>query len=139
MVLCAIADVRDETVARFAAARFRSTYRSLRPLLENRSGSEFVREEDTGDKATDQSRARRHTQQELDEDAKSFALGLIENWIEDPSNVRLLRIGLDLWPTREILEGLNSTSPILGEDRPTDSSEEGGFVLPVRNFPRWCD
>ena len=32
-----IPDVRDETVARFAAARFRTTYRSIRPLLEDAS------------------------------------------------------------------------------------------------------
>ena len=28
-------DVREETVARFAANRFRKTYRSIRPLLED--------------------------------------------------------------------------------------------------------
>jgi hypothetical protein len=35
-----IPDVRDATVARFAAARFRTTYRSLRPLLEDRGESQ---------------------------------------------------------------------------------------------------
>src|SRR5262249_33173100 len=32
--LSPVADVRDETVARFGAARFRTTFRSIRPLLE---------------------------------------------------------------------------------------------------------
>ena len=43
------------------------------------------------------------TRRELDEDARVFALGLIKRWIDDPSNVRLLRIGLDLWPDVELL------------------------------------
>ena len=41
---------------------------------------------------------------ELDEDARIFALGLIDAWISDPSNVRLLRIGLDLWPDYKLLK-----------------------------------
>ena len=43
---------------------------------------------------------------EIDKDAHEFALGLIERWVSDPSNVRLLRIGLDLWPDVEILKGV---------------------------------
>ncbi len=35
--------------------------------------------------------------------AANRLLGLIQRWIEDPSNVRLLRIGLDLWPDVAIL------------------------------------
>jgi hypothetical protein len=103
-----IPDVRDETVARFAAGRFRSTYRSLRPLLDDRSDStdiEMIDEENSGRKASQHFRARR-SQRELDEEAKTFALGLIENWIEDPSNVRLLRIGLDIWPGKDILDNV---------------------------------
>jgi hypothetical protein len=100
--LVPIADIRDETVARFAAARFRSTFRSLRPLLE--ANHEIVQgDEDYGE--TDYyPRNERKTQAELDDEARAFALGLIENWIEDPSNVRLLRIGLDLWPAKDVLE-----------------------------------
>ena len=44
------------------------------------------------------------TRRELDEEARAFALGLIKRWIDDPSNVRLLRIGLDLWPDVEVLK-----------------------------------
>ena len=97
-----VADVRDDTVARFGAARYRTTFRSIRPLLQD-------------DDAPDNSEVQRgetpsggrlrvaRTRGELDEDAKAFALGLIQRWISDPSNVRLLRIGLDLWPDVKLL------------------------------------
>jgi hypothetical protein len=96
-----IADVRDETVARFAAARFRSTFRSLRPLLDSQNEAS---QRDKGDGENDYlPRSERKTQAELDDEARAFALGLIENWVEDPSNVRLLRIGVDLWPAKDVL------------------------------------
>ncbi len=92
--LSPLPDVRNDTVARFSAARFRTTYRSIRPLLEE-AGGEF-----------DQARSVRATrsQQDLDEDARAFALDLIQQWVEDPSNVRLLRIGLDIWPDWRVLQ-----------------------------------
>src|SRR5690606_19730141 len=46
------------------------------------------------------------TQADLDSEARTFALELIENWVEDPSNVRLLRIGLDLWPDPAIIRDI---------------------------------
>ena len=96
-------DVRDETVARFAAARFRTTYRSIRPLLEEESSGD-VPDEAVGE-APPANRGRTYRgQRELDEDAHTFALGLIERWVADPSNVRLLRIGLDLWPDAAVLK-----------------------------------
>jgi hypothetical protein len=97
-----IPDVRDATVTRFAAARFRSAFRSLRPLLAERGDRRpsNIRGEDSLRPA--------RTRAELDDEAKTFALGLIENWIKDPSNVRLLRIGLDLWPAKEVLESVLS-------------------------------
>lgn len=101
-------DVRDETVARFAAARFRTTYRSIRPLLESGDvvdHSSEIGHEDT-DVAQDLPGAR--TQLEHDDDAQAFSLWLIERWIADPSNVRLLRIGLDIWPDSEVLEAILS-------------------------------
>lgn len=97
-----IADVRDDTVARFAAARFRSTFRSLRPLLEAQNKSTKSDEIDGDNDFC--LRNQRKTQADLDDEARAFALGLIENWVEDPSNVRLLRIGVDLWPAKDILE-----------------------------------
>jgi hypothetical protein len=98
-----IPDVRDETVARFAAARFRTTYRSLRPLLTQREDTQVEEVEEIEESDVKRSRLA-HTQLELDDEARAFALGLIETWVGDPSNVRLLRIGLDLWPAVDILE-----------------------------------
>ena len=103
--LAPLPDVRDETVARFSAGRFRSTYRSIRPLFEEISPR-------SSDEVKSLREPRMHglrkgllrSRQDLDEDARTFALGLIQRWIEDPSNVRLLRIGLDIWPDVNVLE-----------------------------------
>ena len=100
-----VADVRDDTVARFAAARYRTTYRSLRPLLsdtDETAPQNAIAEE--VDAYTQHRRPRTRT--ELDDDARAFALGLIEQWVHDPSNVRLLRIGLDIWPAKDVLTGV---------------------------------
>ena len=96
-------DVPGETVDRFAANRFRKTYRSIRPLLEDRHLTSAPEESTSESERTDSFEGPRN-RQELDEDAKAFALRLIERWVEDPSNVRLLRIGLDIWPDPEILQ-----------------------------------
>ena len=87
----AVRDVKSDTVNRFAAGRFRAAYRSLRPLLPE------------GDERPDQTA---QTRTELDQDAHSFALDLINAWKDNPANVRLLRIGLDLWPSTKIIEQL---------------------------------
>ena len=107
-VLAPVPDVRDETVARFAAARYRSTYRSLRPLLEDRghpdkAGGQNDSDDSDESSSTRSSRAAR-SRADLDDETRAYALGLIENWVHDPSNVRLLRIGLDLWPAKDVLE-----------------------------------
>ncbi|MGV8118309.1 MAG: RNA-directed DNA polymerase [Candidatus Xenobiia bacterium LiM19] len=101
--LAPIPDVRDETAARFAASRYRSTYRSLRPLLEDKKESKEICDDLDRENSVNYSH-KKLTQAELDDDAMVFAMGLIENWVKDPSNVRLLRIGLDLWPAADILE-----------------------------------
>lgn len=100
-----VPDVGDATVERFAAARFRSTYRSLRPLLVDREDPDNLAEENSDGNAASRLGVAR-TQAELDDEARAFALGLIESWVEDPSNVRLLRIGLDLWPAEDVLGGV---------------------------------
>jgi len=100
-----VTDVRDATVERFAAARFRSTYRSLRPLLADRVAPDTSVERGADEDAASLTDVAR-TQGELDDEARSFALGLIESWVEDPSNVRLLRIGLDLWPAEDVLKSV---------------------------------
>lgn len=100
-----VPDVRDATVARFAAGRYRATYRSLRPMLTMQSETAGIEVPDEGgvdlDRASDV-----RSQEDLDDEARAFALGLIEGWIQDPANVRLLRIGLDLWPAANVLEGV---------------------------------
>ena len=102
-LLAPIPDVRDDTVARFAAARFRTTFRSLRPLLQERETAKERGTEPVSEERLCQRRTHR-TQQELDDEGRAYALGLVENWVEDPSNVRLLRIGLDIWPDAEVLK-----------------------------------
>ena len=96
-------DVREETVARFAANRFRKTYRSIRPLLEDPLVTNTP-EESTSEPTHVDSLEGPRNRQEIDEDAQEFARRLITRWVEDPSNVRLLRIGLDIWPDPEILQ-----------------------------------
>ena len=86
-------DVRDVTVARFAARRYRNTFRSTRPLLPEKGGA-------TLQTSLPESRGRI----ELDQDAKSFGFDLIQRWLNDPSNVLLMRIGLDLWPDAKVLK-----------------------------------
>lgn len=97
-----VPDVGDGTVMRFAAARFRRVYRSLRPLLEA-SGRDPITDAVDDDVEADIIRQKDRTQSDLDDEARAFAYGLIESWIEDPSNVRLLRIALDVWPSHESL------------------------------------
>ena len=124
-----LSDVRDETVARFSAARFRTTYRSIRPLLEDVLPTSMA--EETGGEF-EQARGVRvaRSQQDLDEDARAFALGLIEQWVEDPSNVRLLRIGLDIWPDWQVLQ------KILDLFRPF--TERGGRRKAPRRIAWYC-
>ena len=102
-----VPDVQDDTVARFGAGRFRTTFRSIRPLLQNDGESEKTEVGETEDRPGVRIRVAR-TRNELDQDARVFSLGLIQRWNEDPSNVRLLRIGLDLWPDVEVLRDVIS-------------------------------
>ena len=101
--LTPIADVPDATVARFAAGRFRRAYRWLRPLVE---GPESSSDEGNLGEAEPvlATSARVRTQAELDNDAEVFAAGLIQTWVEDPSNIRLLRIALDIWPSTSVVK-----------------------------------
>lgn len=97
-----VPDVGDGTVTRFAATRFRKVYRSLRPLLQA-AGRESTAERPV-DVETEIFRQEGRTQADLDDDARSFSFRLIDSWIEDPSNVRLLRIALDVWPSHDSLD-----------------------------------
>ena len=112
-----LTDVRKETIDRFSAARYRVTYRSIRPLLSDSEHAEEMNESNhEADSKAHYLGAR--TQRVLDEDMRIFALGLIERWVTDRSNVRLLRIGFDLWPDpkilREVLDMLVPLAPKRG-------------------------
>jgi hypothetical protein len=121
-----IPDVRDATVDRFAAGRFRTTFRSLRPLLWD--SEETQRQEGEDD---DLSRFKGvRTRQELDDETRAFALELVAKWVRDPSNVRLLRIALDLWPAPDTLQ------KILDLLRPF--TEKGGGRSAPRRVAWYC-
>ena len=124
-----VAGVRDETVARFCANRYRTTFRSLRPLLQDENAPDESEIDRVQSLPSGRLRVAR-TRCELDEDAKAFALGLIERWIDDPSNVRLLRIGLDLWPDVELLR------EVLSLLRPF--TEKGGRRKAPRRVAWYC-
>ncbi|MCY3542144.1 MAG: reverse transcriptase domain-containing protein [Gammaproteobacteria bacterium] len=100
-----VPDVRDETVARFSASKFLNTFRRIRPQLESERSTTNLPSEsvENTDKAEPDLLP---TQNELDEDAKVFALALVEQWMKNPSNVRVLLVGLDLWPDVRILTNL---------------------------------
>ena len=121
--LSPVPDVRDETVARFGATRYRTTFRSIRPLLQDDDAPDES-EAEAGDTLSGGRLRVARTRRGLDEDARAFALSLVQRWIDDPSNVRLLRIGLDLWPDVELLR------EVLSLLRPF--TEKGGR----RNAPR---
>ena len=127
--LSPVPDVRDETVARFGAARYRTTFRSIRPLLQD---DDTLDESEVGNGDTQPGGRLRvaRTRRELDEDTRAFALGLIQRWIDDPSNVRLLRIGLDLWPDVELLR------EVLSLLRPF--TEKGGRRKAPRRVAWYC-
>ena len=124
-----VPDVRDETVARFGAARYRTTFRSIRPLLQD-DDTPDESEVGRGDTPLGGRLRVARTRRELDEDARAFALGLIRRWIDDPSNVRLLRIGLDLWPDVELLR------EVLAQLRPF--TEKGGRRKAPRRVAWYC-
>ncbi len=101
--LKAVPDVRDETVARFVAGRYRSTFRALRPLLEDEILPAAV---PGNDNETPNAISAVLTKDELDRQCQAFGLRLIEEWIRNPGNVRLLRVGLDLFPDASVLESV---------------------------------
>ena len=127
-LLSPVPDVRDETVARFGAVRYRNTFRSVRPLLDDDTLKEPQPETDNS-KLVGRLRSTR-TRRELDEDAQAFALSLVKRWIDNPSNVRLLRVGLDLWPDAGLLR------EVLSLLRPF--TEKGGRRKAPRRVAWYC-
>ena len=105
-LIVGISDMRDDTAARFAAGRYRRTFRSLRPLLQD---EEITIDTPVSDISTDSASTARPThlvlsKQQLDERGQLFSATLIEEWVCDPGNVRLLRIALDLYPDVRFLK-----------------------------------
>ena len=96
-------DIRDDTLARFAAGRWRKTYRSLRPLLPETwtLPPDALRKEMSRD--------------ELDHRAAFYSKKLIEHWLRDPSQMRLLRLGLDIYPAAERLTFIRKQLTVLVE------------------------
>ena len=94
------ADVPEDTRARFGSYRFRKVVRDVRAMLPD----------DADAAPTEPARARPGTsimtRAELDEMTRAFALVLVEKWVEDPSNVRILLTALDLWPDVSVLESV---------------------------------
>ena len=77
---------------------------------------------------------------DIDDEVRAFALGLIEAWVNDPSNVRLLRIGLDLWPADDVFEGvLELLRPFTVYQGSSESRASCCLVLPLRDFSSGSD
>ena len=95
-------DVREETVSRFAANRFRAAYRTLRPMSEPEREVDSDLPEDLQEgESTWCGRSPQPTaidQATLDIKAEHFSGVLIERWVRDPSNMRILRVALDISP-----------------------------------------
>ena len=104
-LLIGIPDMADDTVARFAAGKMRRTFRSLRPLLEDEVVPEFQYDDhDESDLDTQPQLQLTLSKSQLDERGKVFAAHLIEEWVRNPGNVRLLRIAFDFYPDHRFLD-----------------------------------
>ena len=101
--LSPVADVPEATVARFGAGRYRQAYRWLRPLSENTEALFGDLEAVVGDGPESAMLFRTRSRAELDNDAEVFAARLVQDWVEDPSHIRLLRIAFDIWPSASTL------------------------------------
>lgn len=102
-ILRGVSDMRDDTAARFAAGRFRKTFRSLRPLLESENSDQGKQWPAGGEPETLRPELL-ISREQLDERAHIFANGLLEAWESNPSQVRLLRIAVDMFPRIDFVE-----------------------------------
>ena len=128
--LTPVTDVPDATVARFGAGRFRQVYRWLRPLFEDTDvqigDSEHIGVEDSESALDFPSK----TQAELDNDAQTFSADLIRTWVADPSNIRLLRVAFDIWPSPSALrEVLSILAPYVETDRDDNAHRIAQYCL----------
>jgi Reverse transcriptase (RNA-dependent DNA polymerase) len=101
-ILRGISDMRDDTAARFAAARYRNTFRSLRPLLDaglsSEDGDAGVDDDEDGSAGFSDAVI---TRAQFDERGLLFARDQLAAWEENPAHVRLMRIAVDLFPCPE--------------------------------------
>lgn len=124
------ADVPDATVARFAAGRFRRVYRWLRPLLEDPGAYSVSAVGAKGEVPALTGIAPERARAELDSDAEVFAAGLIQKWVEDPSNIRLLRIAFDIWPSASAArQVLNLLVPHIRNESGCEQSQIAQYCL----------
>lgn len=133
-LLVGISDMRDDTAARFAAGRFRRTFRSLRPLLLSEKPTSPLATAATNEAEEDTQLAPRRlvlSQEQLDERGQLFAAMLIDEWVANPGNVRLLRIALDLYPDAQYLDR------VLSVLRP-GWAIDGGTRGPAREVQQYC-
>lgn len=106
-LLDGISDVKESTAYRFASARYRRTYRSLRPLLDSKAELGFTDDATFHqDGETDNSTSFQLTlsQEQLDKKAYIFAASWIDIWVKDPVNVKVMRIALDMCPSPVLLK-----------------------------------
>lgn len=104
MVIKGISDMRDDTAVRFAAARYRRTFRSLRPLLD----SELLPRDDDADQSDEEETEAALpapdsivSREQFDERGLLFASSQIAAWESNPAQVRLMRVAVDLFPRAE--------------------------------------
>ena len=102
--LTPVPDVPDATAARFGAARYRRVYRWLRPLAEVEATASANSQSNISNGSAAPIPFLTRSRNELDNDAEVFAAKLIEDWVDDPSNIRLLRIAFDIWPSASQLQ-----------------------------------
>lgn len=130
-LLVGMSDMRDDTAARFAAGKYLRAYRLLRPLLEASSLGHPEREENPDEEDEEIPPEITLAKEQLDEKAKVFAALLIEEWMSNPANVRLLRVALNLFPDVNYLDHvLTLLAPAV--------SSEGGKRGPRREVLVYC-
>lgn len=130
--LIGMSDLRDDTAARFAAGKFRRVFRSLRPILEDETESLPIQIADE-DESKDESYSLPRlvlSKQQLDERGQLFAAMLIEEWVTNPSNVRLLRIALDIYPDHDFIDRILSLLK--------DSWQVGGCKTHRKEVKQYC-
>ncbi len=107
LVMNGISDMRDDTALRFAAVRYRKTFRSLRPLLDSELQIADESNEDPDEDGLHPAVLpveRTVSREQFDERAHLFASQLLLAWETNPGHVRLMRVAVDLFPRPDFCE-----------------------------------